>query len=404
MKGGKPMDATLFTTMLTDHSLTDLKKMQYKYTPELVTEFITLLQKFFYKPLPLADFNQNPLVYLENHIHISLNTTQILLAKDPLNKPYSHFAMTDEIQSSLSIENIQTSRESIRHILAGYAPQNKTENQLYGMKKGLDFISDRKHFITEENLHLLYQLAIGDYLEDENRLLPSHYYRHDAVYLISDQIEHHGLSAEKLPRAMKQLVDFIGNNPLNALLKAAITHFYMGYLHPYFDGNGRMARLMHLWILISGGYSAALFVPFSNHIEATKSKYYRAFSLVEDNQKISGVLDVTPFLSYFIEHVYHQLSPTKSEPSDLLADFERQLSKGIITEKEKDLFLFVLSAYGHDAFSTKQLEKDFGNAAYATIRSFVLKFTQLKLLQSHKYGNRNRYFIPTGKPIAAGDQ
>jgi hypothetical protein len=39
------------------------------------------------------------------------------------------------------------------------------------------------------------------------------------------------------------------------------------------------------------------------------------------------------------------------------------------------------------------LEKDFGNAAYATIRGFVLKFEELGLLRSIKYGNRNKYQI-----------
>ena len=42
---------------------------------------------------------------------------------------------------------------------------------------------------------------------------------------------------------------------------------------------------------------------------------------------------------------------------------------------------------------TKQLEKDFGNAAYATIRGFVLKFEKLGLLRSAKYGNRIKYQI-----------
>ena len=38
-------------------------------------------------------------------------------------------------------------------------------------------------------------------------------------------------------------------------------------------------------------------------------------------------------------------------------------------------------------------EKDFGNAAYATIRNFVLKFTELGLLTAVPYGNRTKYSI-----------
>ena len=51
--------------------------------------------------------------------------------------------------------------------------------------------------------------------------------------------------------------------------------------------------------------------------------------------------------------------------------------------------------YGTDEFSTKMLEKDFQNAAYATIRGFVQKFERLGLLSSTKYGTRIKYKINT---------
>lgn len=53
----------------------------------------------------------------------------------------------------------------------------------------------------------------------------------------------------------------------------------------------------------------------------------------------------------------------------------------------------MLSAYGDREFSTKQLEKDFGNAAYATIRGFVLKFTKMGLLSCAHYGQRIKYRV-----------
>ena len=43
------------------------------------------------------------------------------------------------------------------------------------MKRGLEFIANRQNRITEENLHYLYQISTGDYLPDEDRLLPNHF-------------------------------------------------------------------------------------------------------------------------------------------------------------------------------------------------------------------------------------
>ncbi len=160
------------------------------------------------------------------------------------------------------------------------------------------------------------------------------------------------------------------------------------------DGNGRMARLAHLWYLRQRGWPSAMFVPFSSFIERSRKAYYNAFTLCERNASISGVMDVTPFLVYFIENVYNKLEDSLPRPNTLEA-FQRALDAGKITEKEKALWNFVLSAYGSREFSTKQLERDFSRAAYATIRSFVLKFQSLGLLQSQKYGNRVKYSAAT---------
>ena len=192
---------------------------------------------------------------------------------------------------------------------------------------------------------------------------------------------------------MGELVRFIHEeSDSNDLLKAALIHFYVAYLHPYFDGNGRMARLMHLWYLVQQGYSSALFVPLSEYVNKSRKGYYDAYTLAEENARISGVLDVTPFLVYFIENVYHKLNGAIPARRTTKA-FQAALSQGQVTEKEKVLWSFVLSAYGEAEFSTKQLEKDFGNAAYATIRSFVLKFEHLGLLTSTRYGNRVKYRV-----------
>lgn len=388
------MDAGKFAAMLTDKHIIDLKRMQHKYSAADVAEMMALLQKNIFKDLPLRDFDGQPLVYLENLVQVSMASARVLFERPPGSHRYNINAMTEEIQSTLAIENIISSRESIRHILTGYAPQDESEQRLWGMKKGLDFISDPANKITEASLYQLYMMTVGDFLEPENQLETGHYYRDDVVYIVGEQIEHTGLPHQQLSEYMAQLIVWINReNDINDLLKGVIGHFYLAYLHPYFDGNGRMARLLHLWMLIQQGYPAALFQPLSDHINATRKSYYQAFSRVSDNHRISGILDVTPFLVYFIESVYNQLKPPTGAAADGLAVYQEALEAGLITEKEKALFAFVRVAYGPAEFSTKQLEKDFGAAAYATIRGFVLKFTGLGLLGVQKYGNRNKYFV-----------
>ena len=387
------MDAELFAKMMSDSSITDLKKLGYKYPQADLKEFIRLLRESFFCSLPLRDFHGQPLVYLEGVAQVRLSAVKTLMTSRDGVTPYGIKAMEEEILSTFSIEQIYTSRDSVRKILAGYAPADENERHIYGMKRGLDFISDPCDRISEENIHQLYELTMGEVLPQGDKLLPQHYYRHDSVYVVGEHVEHTGLPWKKLPEYMAEFVSFIGENSgMNDLLKAAAIHFYLAFLHPYFDGNGRMARLLHLWYLVQQGYPSALFVPLSEYIDKSRRAYYNAYTLVEQNARISGTLDITPFLLYFIENVYHKLE-TRLPDSHTIEEFQAVLAEGKVTEKERNLWNFVLSSYGDSPFSTKQLERDFGNAAYATVRGFVLKLERLGLLSSQKYGNRVKYRI-----------
>lgn len=309
-----------------------------------IHEFVGLLKTNVYKSIPLQDFSGHNLVYMENVAQVRMNAVKLLLIPQDSDDNYGVKAMEDEIASTLTIENIDFSRDSVRKILRGYAPADESENHIYGLKQGLEFISQPSNAITEKSIHTLYDVAIGQYLPDNDKLKPGAFYRHDMVYIVGQKLMHTGLP---LP----------------------------------------------LWYLRQQGYSSALFVPFSSYVERSRKGYYNAFTLTEENAKISSVIDVTPFLVYFIENVYNKLNRALPQ-TNTIEIFHRALGDGKITEKEKDLWNFVLSAYGNDEFSTKQLERDFGNAAYATIRGFVLKFRRLGLLSAHKYGNKIKYSLP----------
>ncbi len=384
------MNVLEFTKILNDKHFYNLKKLKYKYS-ENFEEFLKSLKELYYKSLELSDFGGNELVFIPNYSGISIKSVKLLLREQSAS--YGLKAAEEEIAASSAIESIDFNRDSIRNILKGFAPKDETENRIFGQKKGLEFISDVSNKITEENLYKLYMLTVGEFLDAESQLKKGCFYRDDTVFIVSDKLEHSGLDYKKLPSYMKGFINFINEENIeDDLIKAAVIHFYFAYLHPYFDGNGRMARLLHLWFLIQKGYKTTLFVPFSSYIQKSKNDYYNAFTLVEENSKISGVVDVTPFIKYFADNVYNKL-PEYETNENVLENYKESLSAGEITQKETELWAFVLSCYGTNEFSTKQLEKDFGKAAYVTIRKFVLKFERFGLLSSRKMSNRVKYKI-----------
>lgn len=384
------MDIRIFTKMLKDKHYTDYKKLKYKYN-EHFEDFLSALNDLYYKQLPIKDFDGNQLVYTDEHISLKQNTVKLMLQGQ--SQCYGIKAAEDEIISTSAIESIDFSRDSVRNILRGMSPRDEQEYRIAGIKKGLEFISDTQNKITEENLHKLYMMTVGDFMPPEDSLAAGSRYRNDTVFIVSDRIEHSGMDYKKIPECMKALVDFANSDDdINDLIKACIIHFYIAYVHPYFDGNGRIARLVHLWFLILKGYQSALFIPFSSRIEKSRKVYYNAYTLIEENKKLSGKIDITPFIIYFTENVYNNTNEI-SASAEIMSAYKNALNEGKITKKETLLWKFVLSYYGMEEFSTKQLEKDFCNAAYATIRGFVLKFEELGLMTSVKYGIRTKYRI-----------
>lgn len=388
------MDAAQFAKMFSDKHLFEINRMEYKYTSAAVKEFTKLLRQDFAQELPLQDSRGEMLVYLPNVARISTAGMKQLLTVPAARSVFGLQAMTDEIHATLQIENIRSTRKSIRRILDGYAPRDEEENRIYGIKRGLEFIANRENKITEANLHTLYQMTVGNFLSDDDKLQADCFYRHAPVYIVGGDQTREGLAASLLSEAMAQLINFANQRDnINELHKAAMLHFTLAYYHPYFDGNGRTARLFHMWYLVQHGYPATLFTPFSRYIAENKSGYYKAYEQIEKNALLTGYTDVTPFLAYFCENVYGRLqSDTEGTHADMQV-YRNAIASGSVTEKERQLWEYVLSAYGNEEFTTKRLERDFGNAAYATIRTFVMKFSSMNLLKTRKAGNKVLYKV-----------
>jgi Fic family protein len=385
------MDTSKFLSMFHDKDALRLKKLSRKQPDADIVAYTELLYGTFGHKTPLLDFKNRPILCLEQLVPLKRAALKLLLS--PRDGAYGLCAMEDELAATVAIERIDASRDSVRRILRGSAPKDDAENRIYGLKRGLDFIANMSNEITIDNIEKLYRLAINPYVDKADRLTGGAKYRSGAVYVVSGEgVEHAGLPHKKLPTYMAKLAEFANSEcDLDELNAAALIHYYIAFLHPYFDGNGRMARLVHLWYLRRWGYSTAMFISLSSYIEQSRKKYYDAFAQVYENAKISGITDATPFLVYFAKNVYNKLELPVS--ADVGALFEKALGSGEITEKEKALWQFVLSAYGTREFSTKQLEKDYGDAAYATIRKFVMKFTELDLLHVQAYGNRVKYRV-----------
>ena len=103
-------------------------------------------------------------------------------------------------------------------------------------------------------------------------------------------------SAERLPAEMRVFFDWFNRHPeMDTVLGAALAHFWFVTIHPFEDGNGRIARAIADMALARSDGTAQRFYSMSAQIEAERKDYY---DVLERSQK--GGLDITDWMVWFV--------------------------------------------------------------------------------------------------------
>lgn len=102
--------------------------------------------------------------------------------------------------------------------------------------------------------------------------------------------------AEQVPREMARFIEWCNaEDGVDPVLRAAIAHFWFVTIHPFEDGNGRLARALADLFLARADGCSERFYSMSTRIEADRKDYYR---VLERTQR--GGLDITPWMTWFL--------------------------------------------------------------------------------------------------------
>ena len=112
-----------------------------------------------------------------------------------------------------------------------------------------------------------------------------------------EKVHYEAPAAARLPEEMSAFFEWANSadQKTNAVLRAALAHLWFVTIHPFDDGNGRIARAIADWQLARSENSAQRFYSMSAQIRAERKDYY---SILERTQK--GPLDVTPWMDWFL--------------------------------------------------------------------------------------------------------
>src|SRR5713101_9611956 len=107
---------------------------------------------------------------------------------------------------------------------------------------------------------------------------------------------------------------FNGSEEIEPLIQAGLAHLYFATIHPFEDGNGRIARAITEMCLARLENSAQRFYSMSSQIREERRRYYE---ILESTQK--GDLDVTEWLVWFLDCLGRAIAKAKNLTAEVLA-------------------------------------------------------------------------------------
>jgi Fic family protein len=193
-----------------------------------------------------------------------------------------------------------------------------------------------------------------------------------------------------LEKEMSQFLDWFNDEKtLDPVLKAGIAHLWFITLHPFDDGNGRLARALTDMQLCKADGSSKRFYSMSAQILLQRNQYY---TILEETQK--GNLDITNWLLWFFENVLAALNATNTTLEQVLlkASFWEKQNSTPWNERQKILLNKMLDGFEGKLTTTKwaKITKCSPDTALRDIQDLISKGI---LLKEEKGGRSTSYTL-----------
>lgn len=157
--------------------------------------------------------------------------------------------------------------------------------------------------------------------------------------------------AKKLPREVGRFLRWF-NSPsdMDLILKAGISHLWFVTLHPFDDGNGRIARAIADMLLARAENSSQRFYSMSAQIRKKRNDYY---AVLETTQK--GSLDITLWLEWFLDCLAQAINGAEDALKSVIqkARFWEKFAKEPLNERQIKVLNRLLDAFEGNLTSSK---------------------------------------------------
>lgn len=270
-------------------------------------------------------------------------------------KAFERACLIEEIQSSNAIEGVRSTRKEIK---VAIDEQDMTASlrrpRLWSTVNKYLKLQQQEEiaFSKSSDLRNFYDEFLADEIkrDDPKNLPDGTVFRKESVDVWSKtKVIHRGIvPEEKIIQYMGAALGVLQNEQIPGLIRIAIFHYLFGYIHPFYDGNGRTSRF------ITSYYLARLLHPLvairlSITIKKSLRVYYKLF---EDTNHQGNYGDLTPFVTGFlwliqksITRVNEILQERNEKLKNLAQQLENKYFKSQSSQTDQRIYFILLQAY-----------------------------------------------------------
>lgn len=342
-------------------------------------------------------FNTNEITKLLVKIYKTINKINLLRTHLPniaINS-YMIKSLKDEIALTNEIEGVRSTRKEIEDAIDSI--KNDKSARFKGLvDKYFKLISNEIIPLNNcEDIRTIYDALVLPEIEKE-KLPDGILFRKEPVQVVSatQKEKHRGIMPEsKIIESLDLCLDFLKNDDIDSLIKISAFHYLFGYIHPFYDGNGRTSRFISSY-LIKNELDVLLALKLSYTVKNNINKYYKAFDVCND-RKNKG--DITFFVVTFLE----LLSQASDDLYTKIADLNDQLNyynniintlvnEKVLNDKQaKCIFILCQNRLFDDTYMNMNTLTELLEKSDTTTRKILKSLESKNLLVKSR--NKNQY-------------
>ena len=342
-------------------------------------------------------FNTNEITKLLVKIYKTINKINLLRTHLPNIAINSYIikSLKDEIALTNEIEGVRSTRKEIEDAIDSI--KNDKSARFKGLvDKYFKLISNEIIPLNNcEDIRTIYDALVLPEIEKEN-LPDGILFRKEPVQVVSatQKEKHRGIMPEsKIIESLDLCLDFLKNDDIDSLTKISAFHYLFGYIHPFYDGNGRTSRFISSY-LIKNELDVLLALKLSYTVKNNINKYYKAFDVCND-RKNKG--DITFFVVTFLE----LLSQASDDLYTKIADLNDQLNyynniinmlvnEKVLNDKQaKCIFILCQNRLFDDTYMNMNTFTELLEKSDTTTRKILKSLESKNLLVKSR--NKNQY-------------